>query len=152
MTLQAHHDAPAARPRRRWRTIWLILAATLVVLAFAAVKHGFIDNEPKDVLFATISWLDGDYTIYSDGYRESAFRSLRISMTAKEVEAILGPPLDVGKWQETEPGQPITTGQGQLHDRWNYTRGNKPLGNYWRREVWFKAGAVDRIEGGFYLD
>jgi hypothetical protein len=73
-------------------------------------------------------------------------------MTVRQVEEIMGPPLSVGQWQEPIAGQPITPGEGPLHDLWRCTRAGKPMGDYWQREVWFKDGVVHSIESGIYVD
>jgi hypothetical protein len=141
-------------PRARFATRPILAAVVVAVaiLALAGAKTLFIDNRPRDVLFAAISALDGDFTVYAEGYRESGFRSLRVGMTARQVEDVMGPPLSVGRWQEPVPGQPITPGAGPLNDLWSYTRAGKARGNYWQREVWFKDGVVYSIEISFYLD
>ncbi len=70
----------------------VVVAIAGIVLAFA--KYLFIDNRPGDILAAAIAALDGHYTVYAKGYSESKFRSLRVGMTARQVEDIMGPPLD----------------------------------------------------------
>lgn len=116
------------------------------------VKYLFIDNRPLDVLLAAVSTLDGEFTVYRDGFRESAFRSLRVGMTARQVEDIMGPSLDVGQWSETLQVQPLLLEVGRSHASWGYTRPGRPMGDYWRREVWFKDGAVHHLERGFHVD
>jgi hypothetical protein len=139
-------------PRPKFPVRTILAAVAVIAMTLASAKSLFIDNRPQDVLFAVISVLDGDFTVYVKGYSESKFRSLRVGMTAGQVEDIMGPPLSVGQWQEPVPGQPITPGDGPLHDLWRYTRSGKAMGNYWEREVWFKNGVVHNIERTFYLD
>ncbi len=121
-----------------------------VVLAFA--KALFIDNRTRDILFATISALEGHLTVYAKGYCESKFRSLRVGMTVRQVEDIMGPPLKRGQWMVPAGNGPITPGEGILDDLWYYTDGGKARGNYWRREVWFRDGVVRSTESTYYRD
>jgi hypothetical protein len=87
------------------------------------------------------------------GYSESKFRALRVGMTARQVEHIMGPPLARGQWQVPDGrGGPVTVGEGELDDLWYYTRAGKVRGNFWRREVWFRNGAVYTIDSTYYLD
>jgi hypothetical protein len=134
------------------RVRYALIAAAVALYLLWCAKYLFIDNRPLDVLLAAVSTLDGDFTVYRDGFRESAFRSLRVGMSARQVEAIMGPSLDVGQWLETPQGQPIDPGAGRLHPLWRYTRPGKQMGDYWQREVWFKDGVVHILESGFYLD
>jgi hypothetical protein len=126
------------------------------VLAFAliltGIKHVLIDNRPRDILLAMLSGLFGHTTIYARGYSESKFRSLRVGMSPRKVEEILGPPVAKGQWQEPIPGQPITPGKGPLDELWRYSRSEKPMGNYWEREVWFKDGVVHCLKREYYVD
>ncbi len=132
---------------------WAAAAAAVVfALFFNGIKHVFINNRPRDVFLATLSGLFGQRTFYAAGYSESKFRSLRVGMTPRQVEDIMGPPLFKGQWQETIPGRPIIPEEGPLHERWGYSRAAKPMGDYWMREVWFKDGVVYSFERGFYLD
>ena len=50
------------------------VALTGIILAF--VKLAFVDIRPGDVLMASLSIIDGESTVYADGYDESKFRSL----------------------------------------------------------------------------
>ncbi len=138
------------RPRASFRRAMIAIAVLGIVLASA--RLWFIDNNPRDVLFASISALEGHYTIYSEVYRESRFRSLRAGMTARQVEDIMGPPLAKGRWMAADGGGPTTTEGGTLHDLWHYTRAGKSRGNYWRREVWFRDGLVYATDRSYYLD
>ena len=136
----------------RFKIGYLILTLMVGWLAVEVVRSTLIDNSPRDLLFAALSKLDGDFTVYAPGYRESNFRAIRIGMTQAEVEAIMGSPLEVSEWQEGAPGQPIEMGVGRLQPRWSYSRSGKRLGNYWRRELFFKDGVVHWLESEFYLD
>ena len=140
------------RPRMQVtvRRMMVAVAVAAIVLAFA--KFLFTDNRPIDILFAAISALEGHFTVYANGYSESRFRSLRAGMTVREVEDIMGSPLEKGKWQVPNRSGPTTPGKGILDDIWYYSRAGKARGNYWRREVWFRNGAVYRTETAYYLD
>jgi hypothetical protein len=50
----------------------------------AFTKYLCIDNRPADLLAAAIGALDGEYTVYADGYNESKFRSIRVGITARQ--------------------------------------------------------------------
>ena len=73
------------------------------LLAFT--KYLCIDNRPgtsSPPRFGS----DGEYTVYADGYSESKFRSIRVGMTVRQVEEIMGPPLMKGsvagpQWERT---------------------------------------------------
>lgn len=139
------------RPRFTIRRILVAVAIAAIVMAFARAL--FIDNRPSDILFAAISALEWHFTVYAKGYSESRFRSLRVGMTVREVEDIMGPPLATGKWQVPDGrGGPVTAGQGELDNLWYYTRAGKVRGNLWRREVWYRNGVVDSVDGTYYLD
>src|SRR4051794_22008714 len=105
------------------RRMMLGVAIAGIVLAFARCL--FIDNRPGDIPAAAIAALDGHYTLYAKGYSESRFRSLRVGMRTRQVEDILGPPLEKGKWQVPNGSGPITPGGGILDEIWYYTRGGK---------------------------
>jgi hypothetical protein len=140
------------RPRLRLtvRHIMGMVAIAGIVLAFGIFL--LVDNDPVDLLLAAISRLGGDFTVYSNGYSESRFRSVRRGMAVHDVAEIMGPPLEMGKWQVPGGRGPITPEEGVLDDIWFYSRAGQPMGNYWRREVWFRNGTVYRTEGGFYVD
>ena len=78
------------------RRMMVAVAIAGIVLAFA--KTLFIDNRPTDILFAAISALEGHSTVYAKGYSESKFRATRVGMTVRQVEDIMGPPLERGQW------------------------------------------------------
>ena len=138
------------RPQVTVRRMMVAVAIAGIGLAFA--KFLFIDNRPADILFAAISALEGRSTVYAKKYSESKFRSLRVGMTVRQVEDIMGPPLETGHWQVPSGSGPTTPGDGPLDDLWYYTRAGKALGNYWRREVWFRNGLVDSTDSTSYLD
>jgi hypothetical protein len=141
------------RPPRTRVTIRRMMAAIAVAaIVLALAKSLFIDDRPRDVLAAAISALDGESTVYAGGYSESKFRSLRVGMTARQVEDVMGPPLARGRWMDSDASRPATPGEGIPNDIWYYTRAGKAGGNYWRRDVWFRDGLVHEMDGTFYLD
>jgi hypothetical protein len=119
-----------------------LVAVCAVVLTL--VRFLFIDNWPDQVLLSALCALDGSATVYVRGYSESKFRSLRIGMTAHQVEQIMGPPLSRSQW--------ATTRGGIADDVWNYTGANQPLGDYKRRSILFRNGKVFEIYNFYYLD
>lgn len=135
------------RMRLTVRRLMITVAAAGSLSAFA--KFLFIENRPIDILMAAISAPGGHFTVYANGYSESKFRSLRVGMTARQVEDIMGPPLGRGQWQDVSGGGPTTPVAGTLEDYWAYSRaGRAPRlgnasGNYWKRAVMFRNGSVD---------
>ena len=141
------------RPRLRFTVRRMMVAVAIAAIVLALVKALFIDKRSIDLLFAEISALEGHLTVYAQGYREPKFRTLRVGMTVRQVEEIMGAPLEQGQWQVPDGrGGPVTVGEGELDDSWYYTRAGKVRGNYWLREVWFRNGAVYSIESRYYLD
>jgi outer membrane protein assembly factor BamE (lipoprotein component of BamABCDE complex) len=125
-----------SRLRLTMRRIMIGVAALGLVLG--SVRLVFIDDSP-DQLF--LSLLLGESTVYSKGYSEQQFRTLRVGMTAAQVEAIMGPPL----WKGTHPafGLPYT---------WFYTTHEDVTANYKRRWVAFQNGRVVQIINDFWID
>jgi outer membrane protein assembly factor BamE (lipoprotein component of BamABCDE complex) len=85
-------------PRVKYSVRRILVAVAFAALILTGIKHVFIDNRPRDILFAAISAPSGDSTIYAQGYSESKFRSLRVGMTPRQVEEIMGPPFERGQW------------------------------------------------------
>jgi hypothetical protein len=145
---------PRVRLRFGIRRMMVVIAMAGIVLALA--KYVFIDNRPRDLLIAAISALGGHYTVYAEGYSESKFRSLRVGMTARQVEDIMGPPLTKGHWQYQSGSGPTTPGVGILEDMWYYTRGGKQVrqgtASHWKRTVLFRNGLVYETDITYYLD
>jgi hypothetical protein len=137
-------------PRRTIRRMMVGIAIAGIALAVA--KSFFIDNRPRDLLFAAISALEGHSTVYAPGYSESGFRSLRAGMTARQVEEILGPPLVISQWFDPPPGRPTVPGEGTPGVVWSYTRPRKARGNYWLRWVFFRDGLVHGTETTYWVD
>jgi hypothetical protein len=125
-----------------------------IVLAFA--KYLFVDNRPGDILVAALGALGGHYTVYAEGYSEAKFRSIRVGMTVRQVEEIMGPPLVKGEWQVPNGSGPVTPGVGSLDDIWYYTRGGKQVkqgtASHWRRAVLLRNGVVCGTDSTYWLD
>jgi hypothetical protein len=140
--------------RFRVRRIMVLVAIVGVVLALA--KYFFIENRPTDILAAALGALDGEYTVYAEGFSEYSFRSIRVGMSIRQVEAIMGPPLEKGQWQVPSGSGPVTPGVGPLDDIWDYTRGGKHvpgrIASYWRRAVFFRNGVVCSVDSTYLLD
>jgi SmpA / OmlA family len=85
-------------------------------------------------------------TVYAPGYDESQFRRVRIGMTSKEVESILGDPLRKDSTSAQRWGP---------YENWIYSE-PPPHGtigdNYWRRWVMFDDGKVVAIVDDYYED
>jgi hypothetical protein len=140
-----------SRLRFTVRRMMFAVAIAGIILAFA--KALFIDNRPGDILIAAICALEGHFTVYAKGYGESKFRSLRVEMTVRQVEEIMGPPLARRQWQVPDGrGGPVTAGEGVLNETWYFSRAGKARGNYWRREVRFRNRVVYRIDSLYYVD
>jgi hypothetical protein len=131
-----------------------VVAIVGVVLALA--KYFFIDNRPWDILAAALGALDGHYTVYAEGYSESRFRSIRVEMRVRQVEEIMGPPLEKGQWQVPNGSGPVTIGVGPLDDIWYYARGGKHVqqgtASHWQRAVLFRNGVVWGTDSTYWLD
>ena len=140
--------------RFRVRRIMVLVAIVGVVLALA--KYFLIENRPRDILAAALGALDGDYTVYAEGYSEYRFRSIRVGMSIRQVEEIMGPPLEKGQWQVPSGSGPVTPGVGPLDDIWCYTRGGKHVpgrtASYWQRAVLFRNGIVWGMDSTYWLD
>jgi hypothetical protein len=140
--------------RFRVRRIMVLVAIVGVVLALA--KYFFIESRPRDILAAALGALDGEYTVYAEGYSEYSFRSIRVGMSIRQVEEIMGPPLEKGQWQVPSGSGPVTPGVGPLDDIWHYTRGGKHVpgraASYWQRAVFFRNGVVWRMDSTYLLD
>jgi len=130
----------------------MMVAIAVAGIVLAVAKSLFIDNRPRDILFAAISALEGHFTVYAKGYSESKFRSLRVGMTVRQVEDIMGPPLERALWTVPSGGGPLATSGGIVDDLWCYTRAGKARGNYWRSEVMFRNGLVYGKDITYYLD
>jgi hypothetical protein len=144
------------RPRVRFKVRSMMVAVAIAGVVVAFTKYLCIDNRPADVLAAAIGALDGEYTVYANGYSESKFRSIRVGMTVRQVEAIMGPPLMKGLWQVPNGSGPFTPGVDPLHEVWHYARGGKHVqyrtASHWRRAVLFRYTVVWRTDSTYYID
>jgi len=122
-------------------------SAVLAAAALVVIRYCFIDNWPDQVLYSAMSAVSGDYTVYRDGYNERLFRSLRVGMTERQVETIMGPPLRRGLWGDYSAGKQPREGEA-----WEYTRPNKVMGDYKIRAIWFDNGVVVRIKNSYLFD
>jgi hypothetical protein len=136
------------------RRIMFVIVIFGVVLALA--KYLFIENKPWDILAAAFGALDGHYTVYADGYSESSFRSIRVGMSVRQVEEIMGPPQEKRQWQVPDGSGLNTTGVGPLDDIWYYTRGGRHVergtASHWQRAVLFRNGLVWGKDSTCWLD
>jgi hypothetical protein len=132
----------------------VLVAIVGVVLALA--KYLFIENRPRDILAAALGALDGEYTVYAEGYSEYRFRSIRVGMSIRQVEEIVGPPLGKGQWQVPSGSGPVTPGVGPMDVIWYYTRGGRHVPGrtpcYWQRAVRFRSDTVWEIDSTYWLD
>lgn len=120
-------------------------AVTIIGMVLALVRVSCIDNRPRDFLMCAVCTLAGHSTVYSKGYSESAFLSMRIGMTPRQVEDLLGPPLSQSVWYVNIIGGPV-------EPVWSYSRPGKRFGDYWLRQVYFKDGIVHHIDRTYYID
>jgi hypothetical protein len=140
--------------RFRVRRMMVLVAVVGIVLAVA--KYLLIDNRPRDILLAALGALDGEYTVYAEGYSEYSFRSIRVGMSIRQVEEIMEPPLEKGQWHVPSGSGPVAPDVGPLDDIWYYTHGGKHVpgrtASYWRRAVFFRNGVVWRIDSTYWAD
>jgi hypothetical protein len=78
-------------------------------------------------------------TIYSKGYDETKFRSLRAGMSAREIESIMGSPLK----------KVPMTGDYEL---WYYSDQVNALSSYWRRWVYVRHGKAMEVVNVYWVD
>ncbi len=144
------------RPRLRFKVRSMMVAVAIAGVVVAFTKYLCIDNRPADLLAAALGALDGEYTVYPEGYSEYKFRSIRDGMSIRQVEEIMGPPLAEGQWQVPSGSGPVTPGVGPLDDIWYYTRGGKHVpgrtASYWQRAVVFRNGVVGSTDSTYWAD
>ncbi len=129
-----------------------MVAVAITGITLGLAKFLFIDNRPLDILLWALSSLAGHSTVYAEGYEESKFRSIGLGMTIRQVEDIMGTPLEKGRWFVSDGGGPVTPGIGVLDDIWHYTQAGKTRGNYWQRQVYFRDGRVYKLDRTYYVD
>ncbi|MHB1558574.1 MAG: hypothetical protein ACYC61_14045 [Isosphaeraceae bacterium] len=143
-------------PRLHFRLRRMMVAVAVVGIVLSCVKYAIVDNRPRDVVAAALASVDGYDTLYAEGYNESSFGSLRVGMTARQVEEIMGPPLARGEYHSVPGAGPIAPGQGQSGEYWSYARGGKHAEHgktyYWKRDVYFRKGVVSDIDRTFSID
>ena len=83
-------------------------------------------------------------TFYSDRVRRRAFDSLRVGMSQRDVENIVGKPLRRLPWNQ-EAG-------AHNEELWCYSNRTDETFNFWRRWVFFTDGKVVSIANDFWVD
>ena len=132
-------------PVKRFQFSVRSLSACVAVAAVFSlmVKLLAVDNSPRELFLWAVSRLDGDCTVYSEGYREADFCAVKIGMTASQVESLLGEPL----WRRgsiaTDPAAEAT---------WGYSGPSRAEGSYWVRAISFRKGIVSHVDRFFRLD
>jgi outer membrane protein assembly factor BamE (lipoprotein component of BamABCDE complex) len=125
-------------PRTRISIRQLLVATAVLGVIVAFVRFVFIDNSPDQLLASAIL---GESTVYAKGYSEHRFRTIKVGMTASQVEAIMGTPLRKG----------LHPAFG-LPDPWFYTYHEDMTANYKRRWVVFNNGKVVNVINDFWVD
>jgi SmpA / OmlA family len=92
-------------------------------------------------VYTMSNYLYGYGTVYSPGYSESRFNSIRKGMTRQQVETIMGPPLT----------KTIAEYQGG-DEMWAFSDQPSITSNYWQRWVIFNKGQVSIIVKDFWID
>jgi hypothetical protein len=112
------------------RDCWLII---LGILVGPFVALGLLFGSGLFLLFVVLN-----DTVYSQGYRESAFKELRVGMTTEEVESRMGPPL--AKY----PGSDLEV--------WHFSKSRSGDGTYYVRVVWFRKNRAVSIDMDFFYE
>ncbi len=122
---------------------WLYLyIALFFLLAIASVMLRV--NRPAELCVASLLWISGHHTVYSDSFTETNFLKISVGMSSDDVIRLIGEPLSRSKW---------CAGQdGPLGDVWSYTGPSRPGGSYRLKEVLLMDGRVVKVQDGFYLD
>jgi hypothetical protein len=120
------------RPRR-----WTV-ASMLVTVAWAGIYLA-----TTKALLVTDPFF-GFSTFYSDRFSQRAFDSVRVGMSQREVENIVGKPLRKLPWNQ----------EAGAHDEelWCYSDRTDDTFNFWRRWVCFTDGKVVWIANDFWVD
>jgi outer membrane protein assembly factor BamE (lipoprotein component of BamABCDE complex) len=125
-------------PRTRISIRHLLVAVAVLAVILGIVRFVFIDNSPDQLLACAIL---GESTVNAKGYSEHRFRTIKIGMTASQVEAIMGTPLRKGSHPAFG-----------LADPWFYTYHEDMTANYKRRWVVFNNGRVVAVINDFWVD
>ena len=120
-------------PRRR-----LTVGRLMVIVAVLGIHLAFVRLLLKNDPFF------GFGTVYSSGYSESRFGTLRAGMTHEEVEAIVGPPFCKVAWDQ--PTNPLD------REMWYYSNHHIYTANFRRRWVLFEKGKVLEVINDFWVD
>ena len=88
-----------------------------------------------------ISLYFGEETVYTEGYSESRFRSIRPGMATADVLSVMGPPLRRARW-------------GGYPQVWFYSDQKTITDNFWRRWVIVddRINRVASIVDDFWID
>jgi outer membrane protein assembly factor BamE (lipoprotein component of BamABCDE complex) len=86
-------------------------------------------------------------TVYSKGYSERSFKSLRVGMTIEQVEAAIGPPLH--RYSNSSPG---FSGYPPGEERWDYSESRSGNSTYYMRIIDFKNRRVSGIHASFFYE
>jgi SmpA / OmlA family len=73
-------------------------------------------------------------TVYSKGYSESSFKSLKVGMTTQQVEAVMGSPLSKGTWYTPD------------QEMWQYSKQGSDEAVYYFRALYFKGGRLQAVQ------
>jgi hypothetical protein len=118
-------------------------AVALVAIVLGLGNLLFIDNRPLDIPAWAISSLAGHSTAYAEGYSEARFRSIRPGMTLRQVEELMGDPLNREQWLDFDREEMLDFDKGKPSIYiWYYTEAGRPTSNHWRKQVWFRDGRV----------
>jgi hypothetical protein len=107
-----------------------MVGVAILAICLAFVRYYFFYVDP----------FNGFGTIYSQQYSEDKFNSLRAGMTTKQLEAIMGPPLEK-----------IPLNDGTM-EHWLYSVPPHYEANYWRRWVLVAKGRVIGVVKDFWVD
>lgn len=116
-----------------WNIIRRMLVVSVVILTGVGVAgYGLV------LFFVAFPEYGPTDTVYSKGYSEAKFQSLRVGMTPGQVEAVVGPPL------RKIPSK-------AAFETWWYSE--SPSSNdFRRRHLTFEQGRIRRIVSDFWVD
>jgi hypothetical protein len=124
-------------PRVRIVHRFITVVYIVMFVPFLALSWYALSGCPPDQLL--MSAFLGESTVYARRYSESKFRSVRVGMTVRQVEAILGPPLRRGRCYAFD-------------DVSEYSDQRTVTENFRRRWVVWRAGEVERVINDFFAD
>lgn len=124
---------------RRWLVVGFGTGCLIALFGVLTYIHNSLLDGLDGWFLTTVLGLGKDEdTEYAPGYSDQAFRKVRIGMTAREVIATLGPPLDKANLSG-----------GREVWRWSRSRADR---SYRVRAILFVDGKVIAINSEFYLD